>query len=140
MSSPAIDLPLAIDRKASRKGSTYWRRRREIIQSAIKVTLTAAYVLQMGNNKKQKSANDKSKNAKWDEEVEVFQLMEYLKGNASKATGGLFTDTVYNQAAEHIIPWKPVGTDNKTGAQVDTKYNRVCSLVHLSFITLLTLS
>lgn len=127
MSSPLIDQPPAIDRKATRKSSAYWRRRRKLIESAITITLTAACVLEMSET----GTSTKRKNAKWDEDVEVFEMMEFLKGIASKAgEGGLFPEAQYNQAAAHIQQHKPKGTDAKTGAQVENKYTTVCSLAY----------
>ena len=68
----------------------------------------------------------KRKNARWDEDVEVFEMMEYLASNASKAgDGGNFPATWYNQAADHIAAIQsPHGTP-KTGDQVKTKYKFV---------------
>ena len=66
------------------------------------------------------------KNAKWDEDVEVFQIMEFLATNISKAgDGGNFPATWYNQAADHIAAFKDPDGMTKTGDQVETKYKFV---------------
>ena len=64
--------------------------------------------------------------AKWDEDVKVFQMMEFLATNTSKAgDGGNFPATWYNQAADHIAAFKGPDGMRKTGDQVETKYKFV---------------
>lgn len=126
MPSSPIDRS-AIDYRHSRVTTSSWHcRRLKIMHSAI--IITAAYLLDMSDAE----PPAKRKNAKWDEDVEVFQMMEYLKGTASKAgEGGNFPDTFYHQAAQHILPFKPPNTDPKTSTQVEGKYQAVCFHTHL---------
>ena len=66
------------------------------------------------------------KNARWDEDIEVFEMMEFLARNASKAgDGGNFPATWYTQAAEHIAAFQSPDGNTKMGDQVETKYKFV---------------
>ena len=59
----------------------------------------------------------------WDEDVEVFQMMEFLATNTSKAgDGGNFPATWYNQAADHIAAFKGPDGTTKTGDQVQREH------------------
>ena len=91
-----------------------------IIQFAITTTIAAASLLDMNDT------GARHKNVKWDEDVEVFQMMEFLATNASKAgDGGNFPATWYNQATDHIATFKGPDGTTKTGDQVKTKYKLV---------------
>ena len=119
MSSSLID---SIDYNlTSSEAISHQRRRHKIIHSAIITTIAAAYLLNMSET------STKRKNAKWDEEVEVFQLMEFLAQHASVAgDGGNFPASLYNEAASHIAQYQGSGGNAKTGDQVETKYKLVC--------------
>ena len=63
------------------------------------------------------------KNARWDKDIEVFEMMEFLVHNALKAgDGGNFPATWYNQAADHITAFQSPDGNMKMGDQVETKY------------------
>ena len=69
------------------------------------------------------TASTKQRNVKWDEDVEVLKMMEFLADNASKAgNGGNFPATWYYQAAQHISAFKGPDGEAKTGEQVEMKY------------------
>lgn len=122
MSSSRID-PLPIDNH-SRQATTRRLRRLRIIQSAIVVTIAASCLLDMSTST---TTTNKRKNAKWDEEIEVFQMMEYFvqhESSAERSTGN-FKAQVYNGAAAHIAQYRPAGTEPKTADQVENKYRSV---------------
>ena len=67
------------------------------------------------------TASTTCRNSKWDEDVEVFKMMEFLVNNASKAgDGGNFPATRYHQAAQHIAALGP-NDEAKTGEHVEMK-------------------
>ena len=119
--SPSISDP--IDYKLlSTRASLRHHRRQTIICSAIIATIAAVCLLDMSES------STKCKNTKWDEEIEVFQMMEYLRQHASAAgDGGNFTASIYNEAASHIAQYRGSGGNVKTGDQVETKYKSVWS-------------
>ena len=80
------------------------------------------------------------KNAKWDEDVEVFQMMEFLATNTSKVgDGGNFPATWYNQAADHIAAFKGLMVQQKQVIKLRKNINMyffdlsliTCLLTHL---------
>ena len=88
MHSPAIDQP-AIDHHQHKATLNWWEHRQNIIYSAILTATSAYYLLNMSD-----TASTKQRNAKWDKDVEVLKMMEFLADNASKAgDGGNFPAT-----------------------------------------------
>ena len=98
------------------------RRRCRIIQTAIATAIATAEILDSSMS----DTGTRCKNARWDEDIEVFEMMEFLAHNASKAgDGGNFPATWYTQAAEHIAAFRSPDGNTKTGNQVKTKYKFV---------------
>ena len=125
MPSPTIDQP-AIDHHQHKATLNWWQRQQNIIYSAILTATSAYYLLNMSD-----TASTKWRNAKWDKDVEVLKMMEFLADNASKAgDGSNFPATWYHQAAQHIAAFKGPDGEEKTGEQVETKYQSVSSFTH----------
>ena len=102
--------------------------RHRIIQTAIATAITAAELLETSMS----DTGTRCKNAMWDKDVKVFEMMEFLAHNASKAgDGGNFPATWYSQAADHIAAFQSPDGNMKMGDQVETKYK----FVFLQFIT-----
>ena len=94
----------------------------KIIQSGIGIAITAAELLDTSMS----DTNTRHKNGRWDEDIEVFEMMEFLPHNASKAgDGGNFPATWYSQAADHIAAFQSPDGNMKTGDQAETKYQFV---------------
>ena len=73
----------------------------------------------------------KCRNAKWDEDIEVFKMMEFLAYNALKAgDSSNIPVTLYHQAAEHIAAFKGPEDEGKPREQVEMKYQSVSSCTH----------
>ena len=112
-----IDQP-AIDHHLT-SNSQRWHR---VIQTAIATAIAAAEILDSSMS----DTGTRRKNARWDKDIEVFKMMEFLARNASKAgDGGNFPATWYTQAAEHIAAFRSPDGNTKTGDQVETKYKFV---------------
>ena len=107
--------------------SNSWHQHR-IIQTAIATAVAVAELLDTS----MRETGTRCKNARWDEDIEVFEMMEFLACNASKTgNGSNFPTTWYSQAAEHIAAFQSPDGNMKTGDQVKTKYK----FVFLQFIT-----
>ena len=77
------------------------------------------------------TASTKWRNAKWDEDIEVLKMMEFLADNALKAgNGGNFPVTWYHQTVQHIAAFKGPDGEAKTGEQVEMKYRSVSLSTH----------
>ena len=115
--------PSPIDQPAIDHHSTSNSRRRcRIIQTSIATAIAVAGIL----NSSMSDTGTRHKNARWDEDIEVFEMMEFLARNASKAgDGGNFPATWYTQAAEHIAAFRSPDGNMKMGNQVETKYKFV---------------